>query len=566
MSHIGKAAASLAIMIAVSAWLAPSCLGADRPNVLYIMSDDHAAHAISAYRSRLAKVAPTPNIDRLAREGALFTNAFCTNSICSPSRACVLTGQYNHVNGSFDLSGKVLPGKQMLAIQMGKAGYHTAMIGKWHLKVEPADFDYYCVLPGQGKYHNPEFRIRGRKPWRKNTIKFPGKHSTDAITDLTLDWLKKGWDQKKPFFLMHHYKAPHDYFDNAERYESYLADINIPAPETLGKHGSEFGSLATRGDRDELIPHIGTSIGSRNPRRSYLRDLPKKYSNEFPVDYDPANFSDEENRLLAYNAYLKKFLRCVKGIDDNLGRLFKHLEESGQLDNTVIIYTGDQGFMLGEHDYQDKRWMYEESQRMPFLVRYPATVAAGKRYETIIENVDYGPTMLDFAGAKIPKSVQGRSFRSLLETGEEAKDWKQAAYYRYWMHMAHHDNPGHMGIRTKTHKLIYYYGCNYDGGYQTPAGWELYDLIRDPQETRNLYHDPAHAKLAAKLKSQLAETRKRVGDDGSHYPACEEIVQEFWDYDEADQAKAREISHNYLQRRLKEIESGKRNIRTWIGN
>jgi len=293
--------------------------------------------------------------------------------------------------------------------------------------------------------------------------------------------------------------------------------------------------------------------------------LPKIYPNEFPKDYDPADHSDEANTRLAYNAYLKKFLRCVKGIDDNLGRLFKHLEDTGQMDNTVIIYTGDQGFMLGEHDYQDKRWMYEESQRMPFLVRYPKTIPANQRFDTIIENVDYGATMLEFAGAKIPSSVQGRSFKSLLETGKEASDWKQEAYYRYWMHMAHHDNPGHLGIRTKTHKLIYYYGCNYDGGYQTPAGWELYDLASDPHETQNIYGDPKNAELVKNLKARLANTRMRVGDDGSHYPKCEAVVQEFWDYDKADQAKAREISSSYLQRRLKELKNGKRNTRTWVG-
>ncbi|WP_417745102.1 sulfatase [Rosistilla oblonga] len=538
---------------------------ADRPNILYIMSDDHAAPAISAYGSRLADVAPTPNIDRLAREGALFTNAFCTNSICSPSRACVMTGQYNHTNGAFDLSGRVAPGEQMLAIQMGKAGYQTAMIGKWHLHHEPADFDYYCVLPGQGKYHDPEFLVRGDKPWGKNKLQFPGKHSSDAITDLTLDWLKDGWDQEQPFFLMHHYKAPHDYFENAERYESYLADVQIPEPDTLWHRDPKFGSLATRGANDELLPHIGTSIGGRNLRRSYLGDLPSLYPNEFPKNFDPAKYSDEENTRFAYQAYLKKYLRCVKGIDDNLGRLFQHLEQTGQIDNTIIIYTGDQGFMLGEHDYQDKRWMFEESQRMPFLVRYPKSVPAGKRYDTIIENVDYAPTMLALAGAEIPASVQGRSFKSLLETGNEPADWKQAAYYRYWMHMAHHDNPGHLGIRTKTHKLIYFYGCNYDGGYQTPAGWELYDLVNDPQETRNLYDDPDQAERVAELKAQLARLRQSVGDDGSHHPKCEAIVQEFWDYDEADRAKARKISHQYLQRRQAELKAGKLNTRTWQG-
>ena len=533
-----------------------------KPNVLFIMSDDHAAHAISAYGGRLAKIAPTPNLDRLAKEGALFQNAFCTNSICSPSRACVLTGQYNHVNGALDLSGKVTPGKQMLAIQMNKAGYESAMIGKWHLKAEPKDFDYYCVLPGQGKYHDPSFRVRGEKPWGKNLIEFPNKHSSDAITDLTLQWLKNR-KTNRPFFLMHHYKAPHDYFENAERYQSYLAKEKIPEPQTLWKKEPEFGSLATRGKDDELIPHIGTSIGNRNPRRSYLRDLPQRFPLEFPENYDPADFTDEQNTRFAYNAYLKKFLRCVKGIDDNLGRLFTYLEATGQMDNTVIIYTSDQGFMLGEHDYQDKRWMYEESMRMPLLVRYPKTVKAGQRFDTIIENVDYAPTMLDFANAEIPKTVQGSSFKSILESGKEPENWRKAAYYRYWMHMAHHDNPAHMGIRTKHYKLIYFYGCNYQGEYQTPAGWELYDMKADPHETKNLYHNPEYEKVTSSLKNWLSKVRKRVGDDGSHYPECEKIVQEFWDFDEADQTKAREISNDYLNRRESELERNVLNLKTY---
>ncbi|MCD0462365.1 sulfatase family protein [Roseiconus lacunae] len=538
---------------------------ADRPNILYIMSDDHAAHAISAYGGRLASIAPTPNLDRLANEGALLTNVFCTNSICSPSRACVLTGQYNHINGSFDLSGRVDPGKQMLAIEMRRAGYQTAMIGKWHLKAEPADFDHYCVLPGQGRYHDPIFRVRGDKPWGKNTIEFKGKHVTDAITDLTLEWLQAGRDQNKPFFLMHHYKAPHDYFDNAPRYESYLADVDIPEPETLWNRDPKFGSLATRGADDELLPHVGTSIGNRNPRRSYLRDLPNLYPNEFPKNYDPADYSDEQNTRFAYNAYLKKFLRCVKGIDDNLGRILEYLESTGQLDNTLIVYTADQGFMLGEHDYQDKRWMYEESQRMPFLVRYPKSIEAGSRFDTIIENVDFAPTLLDFASAEIPNTVQGRSFRSLLETGDEPDAWKQAAYYRYWMHMAHHDNPAHLGLRTKTHKLIYFYGCNYDGGYQTPPGWELYDLVNDPHETKNLIDDPGNAELVLRLKQQLAEMRRQIGDDGSHHPKSEAIVQEFWDFDEEDREKAVQLSRRYLQQRLQELDKDQRSPRTWTG-
>ncbi|MEL7265933.1 MAG: sulfatase/phosphatase domain-containing protein, partial [Planctomycetota bacterium] len=420
-----------------------------------------------------------------------------------------------------------------------------------------------CVLPGQGRYHNPEFRVRGDKPWGKNLIQRDGMHVTDAITDLTLNWLKEERDPNKPFFLMHHYKAPHDYFDNAERYESYLADVNIPEPNTLWKREPAFGSIATRGANDELIPHIGTSIGGRNPRRSYLRDLPRMYPNEFPTGYDPAKYSDEENTRLAYNAYLKKFLRCVKGIDDNLGRLFAYLEQNDLMDNTLIVYTGDQGFMLGEHDYQDKRWMYDQSQRMPLLMRCPKHIPAGQRFDTIVENVDYGPTMLDFAGAKIPADVQGASFRDLLETGKEPTGWKNAAYYRYWMHMAHHDNPAHLGLRTKTHKLIYYYGCNYQGQYQTPPGWELYDLKNDPMETRNVYDAPENAGLVQRLKRQLADLRSKVGDDGGHYPECEKIVQQFWDYGPEDQRDAREISAQYLQRRQNELQKKQRNIRSW---
>jgi len=529
-----------------------SLQAADKPNILYIMSDDHTAHAIGAYGGRLAALNPTPTIDRLAKEGMLFENAFATNSICTPSRACVITGQYPHVNGVTDLGGKIEATRQFLPAEMSKAGYHTAMIGKWHLKVEPGAFDYYAVLPGQGKYHDPEFRIQGDEPWPKNVIEFKGKHSSDAITDLTLDWLKEGWDQSKPFFLMHHYKAPHDYFEHAERYNDYLADVDIPEPESMWTQ-PEFGSLATLGVDGELRPHIGTSIGNRNPRRSYADDLPRLFPQDYPEDYDPSQLSDEQIKRMAYNVYLKKYLRCVKGVDDNLARLFAHLEETGQMDNTVIIYTGDQGFMLGEHDYQDKRWMYEESMRMPFLIRYPKAIKAGSRTDAIVENVDYAPTMLAFAGVETPDYMQGRSFKDICETGKEPEGWKQAAYYRYWMHMAHHDNPGHVGIRTKDYKLIYYYGADYKGGYRTPPAWELYDLRNDPKEVVNQYDNPEYAPTVAKLKEQLAALRTEVGDTGEHYPECEKVLQEFWDYDAADRAKAEEIAGDYLKRREEEL-------------
>lgn len=528
--------------------LQPKNQNSKRPNILFIMADDHTAQAVGAYATLLKDLNPTPTIDTLAAEGICFDNAFCTNAICTPSRACVITGQYNHNNGVVDLNGRIDPDNQMLPIQMKKAGYQTAMIGKWHLKAEP-NFDYYKVLPGQGKYFNPEFRIQGEQQWPKNVVKHQDQHSSDAITDSALEWFQKERDPNKPFFLCHQYKAPHDYFESAPRYDSYLADIEIPEPQTLWTMPKDWGSLATRGANDELIPHIGTSIGRRNPRRSYARDLPKQFPKEFRWDYNDSDLSNDEIKHLAYQAYLKKYLRCVKGVDDNLKRLFDYLKAENLFDNTVIVYTGDQGFWLGEKDYQDKRWAYDESQRMPFIVRYPAAIPAGIRSDAIIENVDYPAMLLDFAGAEIPASVQGKSFRSICETGEAAADWKTAAYYRYWMHMAHHDNPGEMAIRTKTHKLIYFYGCNYEGQDQTPAAWELYDLVKDPSELHNVYGKAEYAAVQTKLKEQFKELRIQVGDDGSHFPECEKVVQQFWDYDAEDVKAAVKISHEYRARR-----------------
>lgn len=519
-----------------------------KPNILFIMSDDHTSQAVGVYATVLKKLNPTPNIDALAKDGIIFDNAFCTNAICTPSRACIITGQYDHINGVFDLGGRIRPEHQMLPIQMKKAGYQTAMIGKWHLKEEP-NFDYYKVLPGQGKYYNTTFRIQGDKPWPKNMVTHQGQHSSDAIMDSTLNWFRKHRDPEKPFFLCHHFKAPHDFFENAKRYQTYLRDVTIPEPATLYDVPDTWGSLATRGYKDELMPHIGTSIGKRNPRRSYAADLYRLYPEEFPENYNYRTMSEAQTTKLAYQAYLRKYLRCVKGVDDNLKRLFDYLKKEGLYDNTLIIYTGDQGFWLGEKDFQDKRWAYDPSERMPLIIRYPKSIPGGQRSDAIVENVDFPALMLDFAGAEIPASVQGRSFRAICETGKEPEDWKQESYYRYWMHMAHHDNPGEMAIRTKTHKLIYFYGCDYNGENQTPPAWELYDLVKDPDELNNVYDDPGYAVIRDQLKARFVELRKRVGDDGSHYPKCEAVVQEFWDYDENDRAKAIEISHAFKKRR-----------------
>ncbi|MCH2330516.1 MAG: sulfatase [Roseibacillus sp.] len=527
---------------------------AQRPNILFIMSDDHTAQAVGAYATVLKALNPTPTIDTLAAEGMTFDNAFCTNAICTPSRACIITGQYPHVNGVFDLRGNILPEKQVLPILFRNAGYQTAMIGKWHLKKEP-NFDYYKVLPGQGKYFDTMFRIQGPRKWPQNTFTHEGQHSSDAITDSALDWFRNKRDPDMPFFVCHQYKAPHDYFENAPRYQSYLRDVSIPEPPTLHDVPRTFGSIATRGHNDELMAHIGTSIGKRNPRRSYAVDLKERFPEEFPSDYDVTRLSERETTRLAYQAYLRKYLRCVKGVDDNLKRLFDYLRKEGLYDNTVILFTGDQGFWLGENDYQDNRWAYDPSMRMPFIVRYPGSIRGGTRSDAIVENVDYPALMLDFAGIPRPSSMQGRSFKSICETGKEPADWKKAAYYRYWMHMAHHDNPGEMAIRTKTHKLIYFYGADYEGKNQTPPAWELYDLGSDPSELNNVYDDPAYSKVREDLKKQLALLRRDIGDDGSHYPACEKIVQEFWDYDESDRKKAIDISRRFKALREASLEN-----------
>ena len=529
----------------------------ERPNILFIMSDDHTAQAVGAYATLLKELDPTPTIDKLAAEGIRFDNAFCTNAICTPSRACIITGQYDHINGVFDLGGSIKPADQTLPILMRQAGYQTAMIGKWHLKEEP-NFDYYKVLPGQGKYFNTELRFQGDKPWPKNVEKHPGEHSSDVIADASLDWFKNKRDPKKPFFLCHQFKAPHDYFESHPRYDSYLADVDIPEPKTLWEMPDTWGSLATRGYRDELTRHIGTSIGRRNPRRSYAADLPGQFPKEFKWDYKDNSLSDEQVKRLAYQAYLKKYLRCVKGVDDNLARLIDYLRAENLLDNTLIIYTGDQGFWLGEKDYQDKRWAYDPSQRMPLIVRYPKSIPAGSASDAMVENVDFPALMLDYAGVDIPAKMQGRSFRSICETGDEPSDWKQSVYYRYWMHMAHHDNPGEMAIRTKAHKLIYFYSCDYQGENQTPPAWELYDLVADPDELNNVYDDPSYSEVRDDLKTQFAALRKRVGDDGSHYRACEKVVQEFWDYDKADREKAIEISQDFRARREEMLEKLKK--------
>jgi len=502
---------------------------ASQPNIIFIMSDDHTTQAFGTYGSRLASLDPTPVLDELSTGGMVFDQAFCHNSICTPSRANILTGQYSQTNGVLDLDGVLPIEKQYLPMEMKELGYQTAIIGKWHLKEEPVKFDYYEVLPGQGKYFDPEFRKKGEGNWPDNLVSYEG-HSSDIITDRTLDWLENKRTKDQPFFLMHHYKAPHDDFEFASRYASYLEGTEIPEPASLYEQPN-FGSEATMGKNGSLIQRIGTSVSDRHTYRSYV--------NQYGFESE----DEKEATHLAYQEYLKRYLRCVKGVDDNLGRLFSYLKEKGLWENTVIIYTGDQGFMLGEHDYMDKRWMYDESMRMPFIVHYPEGIEAGSRSDAIINNTDYGPTMLELAGGQVPDYMQGKSFANVL-SGESTEGSQRSTYYRYWMHLMHHDVPAHFGLRTKDYKLIFYYSLPSDMNSigkptmpwmnesylieQTPAAWEFYDLSKDPKEVQNRYDDPAYLDVIAQLKQELKGKRVALNETDEDFPHIQEVIEAHW--------------------------------------
>lgn len=527
------------------------CLdGADsRPNILFIMSDDHSYQAMSCYGSRLAGLRPTPNLDRLAQEGIVFDQVFCTNSICTPSRACVMTGQYSHRNGVYDLYD-ALPGDQChLSREMQAVGYQTAVVGKWHLKDSPKFYDYFAVIAGQGRYMDPTLHVSEGGEMRK--VRFDSTlereiavidtkgHSSDVLTDTSLAWLKKR-DRSKPFFLMHHFKAPHDMFVYAPRYAGYLEGVEIPEPPNLhDQPGPKFGSVATRGANDSLVGVIGSTVSPQKTKRNLARHYRGKVRNVTGKD----DLSDRKMTHHTYQLYLREYLRCVKGIDDNLQRLLDYLEAEKLMENTLVIYTSDQGMMLGEHDYIDKRWMYEESIRLPLIVHWPGA-KPGSRCDWLLNNVDFAPTLLEVAGARLPDSMQGRSFAGALEGASEPADWRRATYYRYWMHMAHgHANPAHFGIRTKRHKLIFYYGADYKGVHagrvvegrdgnrfwrNTPPAWEFYDLKKDPLEMVNAYRNPEYAVVIAEMKQELLRQREVLGDTDADNPRLKAIIDKHW--------------------------------------
>jgi arylsulfatase A-like enzyme len=480
-----------------------------KPNILYIMSDDHAANAISAYGSRLAAVFQTPRIDRIASGGVRLENFFSTNSICTPARATILTGQYGHVNGVRTLDDRLSPGyRPNLAVLLQGAGYETALFGKWHLHCEPEGWDEYKYLSGaweQGTYRDPEFMEKG-----VGQVVHQG-YVTDILTDMAVAWLRTR-DRSKPFFMMCHHKAPHDFWEYAARHEHLFDGVDIPVPDSLFEDKSHR-SIASR--------DYGSSVTPRSEVRSLYADFCQPDYVTGPLT-GTEGMTFQEKGLAAYQKYLKDYLRTVAGIDDSVGALWQELELQGVLDDTLVIYTSDQGMFLGEHDYQDKRWSFEESLRAPFLVRYPRELTAGAVEAHLMDNTDIAPTLLDFAGVAVPLEMQGHSCRDML-AGKAGAWTRDAIYFRYWMHRAHrHDNPAHYGLRTARWKLVFYYGLPLDAAGAspevTPAGWELYDMQHDPFELRNLYGDPAYAPVVRELTARLDEVKRECRDTDDRYP------------------------------------------------
>ena len=465
---------------------------ARRPNFLFIMSDDHAAHAISAYGSRINR---TPHLDRIAEGGMRFDACFCTNSICTPSRAAILTGTYNHVNGVTTLETHMDNTLPTFPKLLQRAGYQTAMVGKWHLghgpAHDPTGFDFWRVLPGQGHYHNPV--MLGPGPGGSHEVIERGGYVTDLITDDSLEWLDRR-DPDRPFLLLCHHKAPHRTWEPSREHFTMYDGVDIPEPETM------WDDHATRAAVVQAM-------------RMRLMDLDPIVDLKAPV---PQGLSGDEEIRWRYQRYIKDYLRVIASIDDNVGRMLDWLDTNGLADDTVVVYTSDQGFFLGDHGWFDKRLMYEESLAMPFLVRYPALVAAGSVCDEMALNVDVAPTFLELAGVDVPADMQGRSIVPLLR-GEPPDDWRQSMYYRYWMHRdGAHNVPAHYGVRTRTHKLICYYndplgqlGAN---GPIDPVEWELFDLVADPLETTNVIDDDRYAMVRIDLEAELARLQAEVGD------------------------------------------------------
>ncbi|WP_100010003.1 sulfatase [Lentibacillus sediminis] len=460
-------------------------MSAKQPNILFIMSDDHAAQAISSYNKELVD---TPHIDRIADEGMRFDNVYCTNSLCAPSRASILTGNYSHENGVRGLSEHFDGRQQTFPKLLQESGYETAIVGKWHLghggNSDPTGFDYWNVFPDQGDYHNPLMMEMGEEKQVEG-------YATDRITDLSIDWLNNR-NNEKPFMMMVHHKAPHRPWEPPEKYKTLFEDKKFKVPATFNDNYGDRANAAKIADMR-------------------IEDLKEEDVKGVP----PAGLSKQEMKEWKFQRYIKDYLRCVVSIDDNVGRLLDYLDENQLAEDTIVIYTSDQGFFLGEHGWYDKRFMYEESLKMPFVMRYPHEIKPGSVSTDMIINNDFAPTFLDYCGVQAMEKMQGESFRAIAK-GKTPDNWRDAVYYRYWEHLTIHNVTAHYGVRTDRYKLIYYYGDPLDviGAVPRPMEpeWELFDIEKDPLELKNEYNNPAYTEVVDELKEKLAQLREQYNE------------------------------------------------------
>ncbi|WP_193211749.1 sulfatase/phosphatase domain-containing protein [Luteolibacter marinus] len=511
--------ALLSLLLVGTALSAP-----ERPNILFLFSDDHALNAISAYGGPLKDLAPTPNIDRIANEGAVFTRSYCCNSICGPSRAAILTGKHSHINGFLDNDKARFDGSQTTFPKLlRKAGYQTALIGKWHLVTRPTGFDHWEILPGQGSYYNPDFITPTGK-------KHEAGYATDIITDKAIRWLDQERDKSKPFVMMCQHKAPHRNWSPAPRHLGLFKDVTFPEPAsfrddyanrsatlgeqemTVARHMSWAHDMKFKGPN--LFPDTFTQIGNgeyarMTPAQKESWDAAYEPENQaFIADMKAGKLDEKTVTSWKYQRYIKDYLRCVRAVDENVGRMLDYLDKSGLAKNTLVIYSSDQGFYLGEHGWYDKRWMFEESLSMPFIARWPGVVKPGTRNDTLIQNIDYAPTFLEAAGVEVPAAIQGKSLIPVLK-GETPDDWRKAIYYFYSGEATHHV-PAHDGVRSERYKLMY---------FPVTGEWNLFDLEKDPHEMQSVHADPAYAPVLAEMQETYSKLRASYHMSAATVPA-----------------------------------------------
>ena len=465
-----------------------------QPNILFIFTDDHALNAISAYGGPLAKIAPTPHLDRIAKEGMMFNHCLVTNSICAPSRAVVLTGKYSHLNGQLTNKNVFDGSQQTVPKLLKKEGYQTAIVGKWHLKSTPTGFDHFEVLKGQGQYYNPMLFTNG-----KNTNHVG--YTTDVITDQALTWLENR-DPSKPFFLMCQHKAPHGKWEPALRHLHEFDDMEIPEPPTLFDDYS-VRSPASAQHKMGIAKHIGEKRLMLSYASKFTPEQFKKFDNAFRPKNEAfikAKLTGKERTRWHYQRYIKNYLRCVKAVDENIGRMLDFLDKSKLSENTIVIYSSDQGFWLGEHGWFDKRWMYEESLHTPLLVRWPNKIKPSSKNELLVSNLDFAPTFMELAGAKPTKDMQGESLLPIFK-GNIPKDWRKTHYYHYY-EAGGHGVPIHYGVTDGQQKLIRFPD-------DTLNTWEFFDLQKDPMEMKNLYADKSYRSNIQSMKKELQRLRKQ---------------------------------------------------------